>query len=662
MHLSVAKGTRRRRRLRIELLEARRLLATDWELLGPEIDGVAAGDWSGNTTSLSADGRTLAIGAPYNDNGGSDAGHTLVYEYVNGDNKWQPLGTEIVGEPGDQSGTSVSINMDGQSVAIGAPLNNGVRGTDSGTVRVYDYNSSDTTWVQRGNDIDGEASGDRSGTSVSLSADGNTLAIGAPFNNNEEGDDAGHTRIHRYDSNSKTWKQIGQDLDGEAARDESGTMVSLSDDGARVAIGAPKNDGPNGGSSGHVRVYQYNVDTDQWIRLGLDIDGEALINMSGAAVSLSGDGSTVAIGAILNFDNGTNAGHARAFRYTAGAWKQLGDDIDGENKGDLAGSSVALTPDGNRIAVGAWGNDGAQGTDSGHVRVFNYRDSDNSWVPVGTDIDGAASRDESGSSVAFSDDGNTISVGAISNLGNGNVTNGGSGHTRVYHFAGGNNSNTPPTLDAITDMSIAEDAAAQTVNLTGITAGADEVQALKVTATSGNTGLILDPTVSYTSANPTGTLAFTPLADQTGTATITVTVEDAGLDNDLTTTADNATFSRTFDVVVNPVNDDPTLDAISDLTIDEDAAQQTINLAGITAGPDESQSLRVTASSDNTDVIPDPTVTYTSGESTGSLSFTPVANQSGTATITVTVEDAGLDNDFATTADNENFVPHVRCR
>ena len=71
--------TRRRRRLRIELLEARRLLAADWELLGPEIDGEAAGDWSGNATSLSADGRTLAIGAPLNDSGGSDAGHALVY-------------------------------------------------------------------------------------------------------------------------------------------------------------------------------------------------------------------------------------------------------------------------------------------------------------------------------------------------------------------------------------------------------------------------------------------------------------------------------------------------------------------------------------------------------------------------------------------------------
>ncbi len=215
--------------------------------------------------------------------------------------------------------------------------------------------------------------------------------------------------------------------------------------------------------------------------------------------------------------------------------------------------------------------------------------------------------------------------------------------------------NDDPTLDSLDNLTIDEDAAAQTVNLAGITAGADEAQTLKVTAISGNTGLIPDPTVSYTSANPTGSLAFKPIADQYGTATITVTVEDAGLDNDLATTADNATFTRTFDIVVTPVNDDPTLDAISDLTIDEDAGQQIINLAGIGSGPNESQSLRVTATSDNTGLIADPTVTYTSANPTGSLDLAPVADQHGTATITVTVEDAGLDNDLATTADNATF-------
>ena len=155
-------------------------------------------------------------------------------------------------------------------------------------------------------------------------------------------------------------------------------------------------------------------------------------------------------------------------------------------------------------------------------------------------------------------------------------------------------------LDTPSNVVVDEDAAEQTVNLAGIGAGGGESQALQVTASSSDTGLIPDPTVTYTSANSTGSIAFTPVSDQSGTATITVTVEDGGLDGDLNTTGDNATFSRTFDVTVNAVNDTTTLDNIADVTIDEDAAEQTVNLAGISAGGGELQPLRVTASSSDT--------------------------------------------------------------
>jgi len=181
-------------------------------------------------------------------------------------------------------------------------------------------------------------------------------------------------------------------------------------------------------------------------------------------------------------------------------------------------------------------------------------------------------------------------------------------------------------------------------------AGSGETQPLNVTAASNNTALIPDPTVAYTSPQATGTLSFTAVADASGTATITVTVEDGGADGDLSTTNDNATFSRTFDVTVNAVNDTPTLDTIADVTISQGAPEQTVNLSGIAAGGGESQPLTVTAVSDNTGLIPNPTVTYVSPQATGTLNFTPVATASGSAT--VTVEDGGLDNDLNTSADN----------
>ena len=108
------------------------------------------------------------------------------------------------------------------------------------------------------------------------------------------------------------WIQKGLDIDGEAAGDYSGTRVSLSSDGTIVAIGTSANNG-NGVNSGHVRVYAWNGTA--WIQRGLDIDGEAAGDLSGNAVSLSSDGTILAVGAKRNDGNGDNAGHVRVFSF-----------------------------------------------------------------------------------------------------------------------------------------------------------------------------------------------------------------------------------------------------------------------------------------------------------------------------------------------------------
>ena len=163
------------------------------------------------------------------------------------------LGSDIIGEAArDESGTSVSLSSDGTVVAIGAPLNNG-NGNNAGHVRVYEWNASTSSWDQKGDDIDGEAAGDRSGSSVSLSSDGTIVAIGAPFNDGT-GDDAGHVRVYEWNASTSSWDQQFVDIDGEAAGDSSGFSVSLSSNGTVVAIGAPFNDG-TGDDAGNVRVY-----------------------------------------------------------------------------------------------------------------------------------------------------------------------------------------------------------------------------------------------------------------------------------------------------------------------------------------------------------------------------------------------------------------------
>jgi hypothetical protein len=167
-------------------------------------------------------------------------------------NSWVQKGQDIDDETiQDYSGWPVFMSNDGNAVAIGARHNDG-NGIDSGHTRIYRWNGNDS-WIQKGQNIDGEAEGDYSGYSVSISGDGDTVAIGA-YLNDGNGSNSGHVRIYTWNG-SNIWEQKGQDIDGESAGDESGFSVSISDDGNIVAIGAPKNNG-NGAESGHVRVYE----------------------------------------------------------------------------------------------------------------------------------------------------------------------------------------------------------------------------------------------------------------------------------------------------------------------------------------------------------------------------------------------------------------------
>ncbi len=202
--------------------------------------------------------------------------------------------------------------------------------------------------------------------------------------------------------------------------------------------------------------------------------------------------------------------------------------------------------------------------------------------------------------------------------------------------------NQPPTLNPINNLTINQNAGLQTVNLYGITSGAaNQNQLLTVTAASGNTSLIPSPTVNYTSPNTNGSLTFTPVANANGSTLITVTVNNGG--------ASNNTVTRTFTVTVNPVNQPPTLNPINNLTINQNAGLQTVNLSGITSGAaNQNQLLTVTAASGNTSLIPSPTVNYTSPNTNGSLTFTPVANANGSTLITVTVNNGGASNNIVT--------------
>lgn len=337
--------------------------SSNWIQLGNDIDGESADDWSGLSTSISSDGNRVAIGAYRNDGVGTNAGHVRIYEW-SGSN-WIQLGDDIDGEAAENySGQSISLSSDGERIAIGAIGNDG-NGSDAGHTRIFEW--SGNNWMQLGDDIQGESAGDYCGHSTSMSWDGRLVAIGATHND-ENGTDAGHVRI--YEWSGSMWQQLGNDIDGVSTGEYTGFSTSISSDASRVAVGAYQN-AENGTYSGQVRVYYWSG--SNWTQLGGNINGEAPGDFSGQTVSMSSDGNIIAIGAPQNNGNGSFAGHVRIYKWSGVSWMQIGTDIDGESANNYSGHSISLSSDGSHIAIGAPLNDD-NGIDAGHVRVYSLDD------------------------------------------------------------------------------------------------------------------------------------------------------------------------------------------------------------------------------------------------------------------------------------------------
>lgn len=253
---------------------------TFWVQKGLGIDGKSTGRLSGRAVSM-PDSNTVVIGS----DGGTLLGSGFVRIFKWNGSVWIQKGMDINGKRiQDNSGFSVSM-PDSNTVAIGSPHNY----PDSvGITRIYVWDG--VAWIQKGFDIRGEDLWGLSGSSVSM-PDSNTVAIGAPQNNGN-GNRAGNARIYTW--NGSAWIQKGADIDGEAAGDRSGTSVSMPDSNT-IAIGAYANDG-TASNVGHVRVYRWNGTT--WAQDGVDIDGGAADDWFGYAVSM-GSANTLAVGSHL---------------------------------------------------------------------------------------------------------------------------------------------------------------------------------------------------------------------------------------------------------------------------------------------------------------------------------------------------------------------------
>ncbi|WP_137920874.1 integrin [Hydrogenophaga sp. 2FB] len=431
-----------------------------------------AGDLFGLTVALSSDGSTLAVGAPQEDsiatgvNG--DQGNTTsnagaVYVFTRNGNAWvqQAYLKGLNTESFDLFGTSVALSADGSTLAVGAigedsdtsgidpPANNAALSSGA----VYVFSRSAGNWNQQAYvKASNTGADDLFGGSVTLSASGDRLAVGAyressdvtgvdsALADNDAASQAGAVYVFLRQAGS--WSQEAYVKASNTGTDDGfGTSVSLSGDGNTLAVGSinENSDGHQGNNaaplSGAVYVFRHN---------GTAWSQQAYVKAStidtpdqfGASVALSANGDTLAVGAINESSNaigiggnqgndpaGTNAGAAYVFVRTAGLWSQQAY-VKASNTGkdDFFGTGVALSADGNRLAVSALaeasnatGLNGNQldnsATEAGAAYVFAR--SGVNWRQLAY-VKASNTRSNSwfGYAMSLSGDGQTLAVGA----------------------------------------------------------------------------------------------------------------------------------------------------------------------------------------------------------------------------------------------------------
>jgi hypothetical protein len=250
-----------------------------------------SGDGFGFDVAMSGDGMTLVAGAPFRD---TETG--AAYVFFNDGGGWAPqaLVEADNADTGDAFGRSVALSQDGNTLAIGARNEDGNSAGGPGNNdatdagAVYVFTRSGTVWTQQAYiKAATPVLGDNFGYDVSLSADGNTLATSAIGKDGNEG------ALYIFNRNGATWTEAAiLKASVPALDDVFGYSVALSGDGATLAVGAIWRDGKEGA------VYVYALDGGIWS--GPQVLKAAVADpddLFGRAVSLSHDGNTLAVGA-----------------------------------------------------------------------------------------------------------------------------------------------------------------------------------------------------------------------------------------------------------------------------------------------------------------------------------------------------------------------------
>jgi hypothetical protein len=459
--------------------------------LGEDIEGEMPYDLAGSAVSM-PDPYTLAIGSPVDSEFSDNMGSVRVFTW-NGDT-WTQKGNDILGaNVYDRFGFTLSMG-DSNNIAISA-IHDNRNGTNSGMVRMYSWNGN--AWIQKGDEILGEGSGEYLGWAVSM-PDANTVAISS-FGYEPPHEEAGIVKVFTW--NGTSWVQKGSTLIGEdfelffGQEIEPGFGFAVSMPNANtIAVSAPFYLDSVNLYTG--KVYIYNWNGTEW-----DLKGNPILSapfsLSGYSISMP-DSHTVAISAAYHSptESLTEAGQVRIYSWQDSMWTQKGNAINGEDDSENFGLSISMS-DADHIAISGYFHPSYGIT---FVRVYAW--NNNEWVKI-ANLYGESNADGSHSSPS-------VSMPNVKALAIGNSLNGGNGeyagHARVYSFC-------PPTFS--TDIQTACN------SLTWI---------------DGN---------SYTTNNNTATYILTSAAGCDSVVTLNLTINEINIDSIVSESGNTLTVNAT---------------------------------------------------------------------------------------------------------------------
>jgi hypothetical protein len=359
-----------------------------------------------SATSISNDGSVICFGMDfYRDPIDLIDNIGLVEVYKYDGNTWVQLGNNIEGNVmNDKVGTATSMNSDGTIIAV-----SGSGPALVGHTNIYKYSTPGQTggvWEQLGSTLSGAANMENLGLTCDLDSTGSIIILGT-----RQGD---YVEIYKYSTPGQLgggWEQLGGTISNISGETNGYPKVSINANGNRICIGSPMYQN----STGIVKVYEYSTPGQLggvWAKIGADINAITSGDGMGVSVAINEQGTVVACGSYTSDNEGIDTGSVRIFQDSGGSWTQIGQTINGEFDNSMSGTFITLSANGLVVGIGSFlHNEGGQ-NNIGQVRVYRYNVG--TWVQVGIDLNGSTEEQQFGYRIKLNGDGSRLVVGSLS--------------------------------------------------------------------------------------------------------------------------------------------------------------------------------------------------------------------------------------------------------